>query len=202
MAGWILAAGREATSTINDVVPAGARTILLPDADAIFFAGDMLFISEADGAETEWLGRITQADMESISFTRPLAKSKNSGAKLWRAASSISAAEAAMPARRTRRSGVITERSVGGRFYSIRVAEPVETFTLELGGLTPASARVIVDWLDQAADGGLNPFALLGPAGELLSLRMSGEPVVRELARGDTAMLKVPLILVAEALYP
>lgn len=202
MAGWILAAGREAASTINDVVQAGAKTIALANANAIFSAGDLLFISEADGGETEWLGRITHSTSVSVSFSRPLNKSKNSGAKLWRAESSIAAAEAALPARRTRQNGVITERSIGGRFYSIRVAEPTETFTLELGGLTPASARAIVDWLDQVADGGLNALALLGPAGELIAVRMTGEPILRELARGDLAALKLPLILVAEAVYP
>lgn len=202
MAGWILAAGREAESVIADVVQAGATTIVLTGANSIFSAGDLLFISETDGGETEWLGRITQLTSVSVSFSRPLKKSKNSGAKLWRAGSSIAVAEAALPARRTRQSGVITERSLGGRFYSIRVAEPAETFTLELGGLTPASARAIMDWLDQIADGGLGALALLGPSGELMAVRMTGEPILRELARGDLATLKFPLILVGEEIYP
>lgn len=202
MAGWILAAGRQCETTLEDVVPAGATTIALADANAIFAAGDLLFASEADGGETEWLGRVAAVTEASVGFSRPLAKSKNSGAKLWRAASWVAAAGAAPPTRRTRSSGVVTERSLGGRFYAVRVAEPSETFALELGGLTPASARAVMDWIDAAADGGLNALALLGPAGELLAARLSGEPILRELGRGDAATLKLPFILVAEEIYP
>ncbi|MCE5228775.1 hypothetical protein LLG95_04165 [bacterium] len=201
MAGWILAAGRDAESVVADEAQAGATTIALVNADIIFTAGDLLFISESDGSETEWLGRVTQLTSMSIGFSRPLRSSKNTGAKLWRAASAIGASEAALPARRTRQSGVITERSLGGRFYAVRVAEPTETFTLELGGLTPAAARAITSWLDDA-DAGLNALALLGPSGELMSARMSGEPIVRETGRGDMSTIKLPLILVAEEIYP
>lgn len=197
MAGWILASGREAEQILGDVTPVGAATIAVAGADIIFAAGDLLFISEADGSETQWLGRVAYLSPVSISFSRPLRSSKNSGARLWRAASAIVVPENALPARRTRAGGVVVERSLGGRFYAIRVAEPSETFTLELGGLTPAETRAVIEWLDE-----LQPIALLGPAGDLAAARLSGEPVVRELDRAGRATLKLPFILMAEEVYP
>lgn len=202
MAGWILAAGRDAPQTLDDVTPAGAATIVLTGADIIFSPGDPLFISEADGTETQWLGRIVQLTPVSVSFSRPLKQSKNSGAKLWRARSAIAATEAAPPAKRTRHGGVVVERSLGGEFYAVRVSEPSETFTLELGGLTPAESGIVTAWLDAAASGGLEPIALIAPAGGLLCVRLSGEPIVRELDRAGRITLKLPFILVGEEIYP
>ncbi len=198
MAGWILATGREAEQELSQSAGAGATTLALAGADLLYAPGDLLFAGAG-----QWLGRATQATAAGVSFSRPLGEPLAAGARLWRAARWIEAPGAGQPpARRERSSGVLTERSVGGCFYAVRVAEPSETFTLELGGLTPAVERALVEWIGAALGGGLAPLALVEPGGGVLAVRLAGGALVRERGRGDRLTLRLPLILVAEGQYP
>jgi hypothetical protein len=205
MSGILFARGRLNETALGEVTAAGATSIALADADQLFSAGQALFIGEDDGGETQWLGKATAVDAASIAFSRPLAQSKNSGALLWAAQSVLDTpSQAATPIRRAIDGGVAVERTRGGQWLATQTAEPGETWTLTLEGLTPTAERAIVNWLGEQAGWGLQPITLIEPDGAMTVARPAtgeGRGVQRERQPGGRARLTLPLWIVAEGSY-
>jgi hypothetical protein len=205
MSGLLFARGRVNETALSEVTAAGATSIAVTDADQLFSTGDMLLISEADGGETQWLGKVTAVDAASVAFSRPPAQSKNTGALLWRAEFTLETpSEETPPQARTIDGGVATERTRDGQWLAVQVAEPGERWTLSLEGLTPATERAVVNWLAAQAGWGLHPFTLIRPDGSLLVARLNtgpGDGVRRDRRPGGRAKLTLPLWIVAEGAY-
>lgn len=201
MGGWILAQGKDAEQTIPEIIPAGAKQITLINADLIFSPGDLLFISESDGAETEFLGGATVVTPSTVDFALPLRASKNSGALLWRAARSFaSSGDETKPVRERVRTGVALERSTGGAAYAIRTAQPATLLDWELGGLTPARNAAFADWF-ASAGGGLDPFTLVSPARKITAVRLADEEYQRTIHESGAIALRLHLSIEAEGEY-
>ena len=202
MSGWIFARGREAEQTLSEIVAARVQTIALVDADLIFSVGDTLFISESDDSEAQWLGRVTAVTGSQVSFSRELASSKNTGAKLWRAADTIATpADTVHPEKRRLETGVATERSLGGTFYAMQVADPLWSERLRIDRLTPAAEEALREWLATETDWGLEAFTLIDPAGDLRVVRLGGEPVEQARDKGGRIEWTLPLVIVEEGSY-
>lgn len=199
---WILARGRAAETTLPDVTPAGARVIALSGAAASFAPPQPLFISETDGAETEWLGRVTQATTSSLAFSRPVRASKNSGARLWSPASMLEfPPDAAVPERRETHTGVAAERAAGGEFYAVQTAAPLTAFRLRFDDLAPATEDALLAWIAAQTLWGLSPFTLVTPEAALMSVRLAPEPVARERDARGRRTLTLPLLVEQEGAY-
>lgn len=202
MSGWVMARGRENEVNLSEVTAAGVKHISLPGADGFFSVGQFLMISEADGAESQWLGKVTAVDAAGVSFSQALDQSKNTGARLWRAASTLEiAGMGALQERRKLEGGVAVERSLGGDFLAVKVAEPLTTASLQIGGLTPRNERVLLEWLATQAGWGLNAFTLIGPTGEMTACRLSGEALSQEGGKGTRRSVGLPIVLVGEGIY-
>jgi hypothetical protein len=202
MSGWMLAKGRAGERVLTAVIPAGGKSIALAGADTIFALTQRLFISEADDSELQWLGRVTQVTSSAVSFSRTLKLAKSSGAKLWRAASVFDLPmDAPLPARRTTETGVVTQRSAGGEFYAIQVAEPRTTLRLVLNDLTPSSEDTLLAWLAEQTRWGLDPFTLLDSSGAPSVVRLAEGPIEQEREAGGRRRLTLPLTIVEEGAY-
>lgn len=202
MGGWTLAQGRQTEQTLGDVVAAGATQIALANANSIFSAGQLLFISEADGTETEFLGGVVQSTSSDVQFTLPLQKSKNSGAKLWRPSSSfVSGAAESLPMQRKVHTGVTLERSLGGVSYAIRTADPFASMELSLAELTPARELALVQWIQSATENGLNSFTLVSPTRAISAVRLQLDEYLRVAGAGGNSELKLTLLIEAEGEY-
>jgi hypothetical protein len=202
MAGWTFAQGKSAEQTLDDVTLAGATQIALAGADAIFAVGERLFTSEADGSEAEHLGRVTAVDSAAVDFSLPLKKSKDSGALIWRATTSIALyAEESAPPRRRIATGVDVARSLGGVVYAIRTAEPMTTLEWTLENLTPEREAALAAWLDAATQGGLAPFTAVDPARTLSAVQLWDGAFARLGERGGRRAMKFALLLLGEGEY-
>ena len=202
MAGWFFVRGRADEQTLSEVTAAGVKTIALTGADQIFSIGQPLLISEADGVETQWLGKATAVGPASVSFARPLESSKNSGAKLWRAQAVLETpAEVALPERRRLETGVVTEQVRGGDFYAVKVAEPRTEVRLGLRGLTRQTEQALFLWLGAHAEWGLQPFTLISPGGELIAVRLSGDPIEQEREAGGRRAMTLQAVIVGVGMY-
>ncbi|GEM_PF-4542879 len=202
MAGWILARGRQAEQTLPEVIPAGANTLTLPEADQIFSVGDLLFVSEADEAGTEFLGAAVSVSAEGLGFALAARASKNVGARLWRAEASFQThAEEALPLKATTSTGVAVERSLGGRVYAVRVAEPATTIDWGFEELTPERARALGDWIAAELEGGALAFTLIGPDRRLRAVRLAEGLVTETRARGGRHSARLRLLVEGEGIY-
>jgi hypothetical protein len=198
MPGWFLVQGKENEQTLGEIVAAGAREIALAGADLIFAPGDQLFISEADASETEFLGAATNVTSAEVEFALPLAKSKNTGALLWRSARAFAAsAEESLPLREAIHTGAIIERSLGGEIYAVRAREPHTLLQWGLDGLTPAREAEFRAWF-AAAGAGLDPFTLVSPARKLTAVRLADENYQRTTHPGGRISLRFSLAIDAE----
>lgn len=205
MNGWFFARGRVGTAALTDVTAAGARTAALPLANALFATGQTVFISEADGSETEWLGKVTSVSAGALGFSRPLIRSKNSGAILWRPEATVTApAGGAVPLRRVVQTGVSVELTRGGDWMAVQYAEMSAEMTLTLDALTPAAERELVAWLGEQTGWGLRPFTLAETDGTLTAVQLKTDathPIRRERDAKGVLSLTLPLVVVEEGGY-
>ena len=202
MSGWIFAKGRAAEQTLDEVTAAGARSIALAGANAIFAPHERLLISEADGSETQWLGQVTQTTSAAVVFSRPVKLSKNTGARLWRAGSIFEIpAEAALPALRSTSPGVVTERSAGGQYFALQVAEPQVRLKLVIDDLTSKVEDGLLAWLAGQAQWGLAAFSIIDPLGAPAVVRLTGEPLEQTRTAQDRRVLALHLTIVEEGAY-
>jgi hypothetical protein len=202
MNNWILARGRAAEQTLAEVTPAGARSLALAGAGSLFAPPQKLFISEADGRETEWLGRVTAATASALAFSHPLHASKNSGARLWRAASAIEfPPESARITRATTASGVTAETAADGTPYAIQTAQPRTLFQLYFEDLTPAAELNVTRWLAEQTRWGLDLFTLIQPDGRLFLTGLASDPVQLECDAKGRRRLSFGLTILLEGAY-
>jgi hypothetical protein len=205
MSGLIFAKGRAGQTALTEVALAGAMRIALAGASSTFAAGQALLASEADGTEVEWLGKATAVDAAGVTFSRPLARSKNTGALLWRAASILETpAEAMLPLQATVATGVAVERTLAGGWLAAQTAEPAVQAMATLDGLIPSRAQALLDWLAVQAGWGLWAFTLLGGGMEPTVVRLAGaddRAIKQEWRAGGRARLTLPLWIVQRGGY-
>lgn len=202
MNNWILARGRAAEATLPDVTPAGARAIVLAGAATSFAPPQPLFISEAGGAETEWLGRVTQSTPSAVAFSRPVRASKNSGARLWRPAAILEfPPETAFQERLAIHTGIAAERAAGGGFYAVQTAAPLTAFRLRFDDLAVTAEDAMLAWLAAQTQWGLVPFTLVSPEGALTVVRLAPEPIARERDAKGRRTLTLPLLVEQEGAF-
>lgn len=202
MNNWIFACGREAVQSLSDVTGAGARALALAGAAAVFAPPQKIFISESDGSEVEWLGKVTQATSSTLAFSRPLHLSKNSGALLWRPASSLELApEAILPERRILATGVTAETTPGGAVYAIRTAQPQTQLRLRLDDIAPATEDALIAWLAAQTNWGLDAFTLVEPAGAISIVRFTNDPILQERDAQGRRRVILTLLVVQEGGY-
>jgi len=204
MSGWILSQGREAEQILGGPAPAGANSLALSGANAVFAAGQRLLISEADGAEPQWLGKITQVTDAAVTFSRPLKLAKSSGARLWRASAALELPATSVDCqRRIVDTGVATSRSAGGNWYALQIAQPVIELTLTLGEITQKLQNAVAAWIQTTTQWGLIPFTLIDPTGTLMMVvRAGAQPLKQEQPADDNAGdLTLTLTLAEEGSY-
>lgn len=199
MGNIILAQGKEAEQTLAGSLAAGATQASVPSADTIFSLGELLFVSETDASEPEYLGAVNSVSATTVGFTFAVRAAKEAGAKLWRPATSLLCPGVrGVPTKRKSDPGVAVERSLGGTSYAVRVGEPRTTLELALESLTPVRESEVDAWIAGPLAGGLLPFSLISSARAISSVRLSGGEIVRTEEAGGRHSLRVPLILEAE----
>lgn len=202
MGGWTLAHGKDAEQTLGGAVAAGATQIALTGADTIFAVGELLFMSEADGTEAEFLGAVSAVSPTAVDFKLPVVEPKAAGAKLWRPQSSLAlSAEAHFPFQRKVSTGVEVERSLGGTVFAIQTAEPSETMIWTLDELTDEREATLADWLSEEIQGGLRAFTLVEPGRKIAAVRLAEGRFTRFAKAGGRRGLEAPLMVEGDGQY-
>ncbi len=193
---YLFTQGQLSEQIIGDSLFAGATNIPLSGASTHYQPGDLLFISESDGADLEYLGGVTASDASSVSFALPLRQNKNASAKLWKPANAfLLQAEPRKPIEREWDSGVAVERALGGPVYSVRIATPREIFDLELEAIARDRDAALIAWLDATTDFGLLDFILVAPDRETMKVRMAEPKIRRFLRPGDRREMRMRLMM-------
>lgn len=185
MSSLLFTRGLNAPQTLPGPVTSGDTTLALPNADAFFSPGELLFIGEADGSQAEFLGSVSAVDAASITFTLPVITARPAGASLFTPAESLrSTARLDPPLRRMIHTGVHAQRTLGGQVVSIRAGEPNSELELSLTGLTPDEEERLLDWIDSATDQARLPFTIVSASRRILALQVSNGAITRTATAG------------------
>lgn len=202
LGGWFFCRDRESQSLLDASMESGGHVIPLDDANLLFSVGDLVFISEADGSELEFLGGVREVDADSMECALPARTTKAAGAHFWKAMASIHvAAESAQPLARKIVSGVSLERALSGTHYAIRTAATRETLDLKLDGMTTQRERSLHEWLKVQTQGGLLPFTLVAPERRVLAVRFDAGALERAERDVTRASVRLPLVIESEGGY-
>ncbi len=202
MGGWTLTKGKTSEHTITSPSSAGARFFALVGANTFYSPGDLLFMSESDGSETEFLGAVVAATVTMLESTLPLLKAKSANAKIWKPTNHFGfSAEFSPPLTRKIGTGVTVTRTGGGGYSASRTTDRTDTMVLVWEGMAPGLDEDLTSWLESATNGGLDPFTLVFPSRKVEAVRLYDDGYSRVVRPGDRCDLRLPLIIEAEGEY-
>ncbi len=157
----VLANGRKSNTTVAAGASAGATSFTLVTA-AGFVVNDLVFCSEDDDSESEYLGIVKAKDGNTITTNLPLLANKSAGMKVWEPKQHARLSPMTGNPAITRDPGMSYNRLLNGETVVTKIADTVSRFRISYPKLeTPDFDSLITFW--EHADGaneGLSEFAL------------------------------------------
>ena len=154
----LFAVAKNLERALSHAETAGATDLHVP-SPSDFSVGAPIFVSEANGAEMEFLGRIRAIGDDTISVAFGLAADKSATAKIWTPSSAFPwEAVTSQPMERSFHEGIRVEQSVGGALWSVRTAEPLRTDRLRFREISRSHFAAFRSWLSAQVRGGLDDF--------------------------------------------
>jgi len=141
--------------------PASRGSFLVPVSNAsdYFEPGDLVFVSDADGGRTGFLGPAASVSSTEIQCLLALSCSRDPGALVWKPLESLLFPKKRKhPRERCHDTGVSVRRSIGGSLHLTRIREPVRTETLRFEGLRKREVEELLDWMEEVLGGGIERF--------------------------------------------
>ena len=158
----VFAKGVGAQGQLSQGAAQGDTVLRVAGADQAFSVGDLVFCSEADGTETEYLGPASAVGGASVTAAFALAAAKSAGAPVWRpAARMVWPVGRSAPLLRVYDSGVEVQRTVSGALYHTRLREPYREETLVFDNLPRAAFDAYSDWFINTLGDGAEAFTFV-----------------------------------------
>ena len=170
--------GKMNEQTLSGAVPAGSCRLPVTGAVGYFTAGDLIFVSDADGTLVEFLGPATVVLANEVRSLGAVAVGRSTGARIWKPEHFFQwTVERAMPVLRTHDTGVVARRSAGGVLYMTKVRETSICESLRFEDLRRSEAVQFTDWVEECLNSGLEKFTFCDGEGTaqisiLLSMRI------------------------------
>ncbi|HOE62385.1 MAG TPA: hypothetical protein PKW18_00870 [Candidatus Sumerlaeota bacterium] len=138
----------------------GAFRFSMQNASLYFAAGDLIFISDANGARVEFLGKATSALSSEVRCLYGLSYSRAAGAICWKPANAFCwKAPRLLPSAEREETGVIARRSVGGVLFLTKIKEATRSLSLTISAVRKNDASAFSHWVRDILRGGIEPFA-------------------------------------------
>lgn len=202
MAGALFALGRTNERDITSALSAGTNQIPITNADTYFATGDLVFVSEADASEVEFLGAATSVTTSQIVTTFAVAEAKATNGKAWKPQSKIAVSGTfGSPENRKLDRGLVVQRSLGGTPYAMDVGALVEHFDLKIAGLTPRELDGLLAWLDTTTGGGKIAFTIVHLDRSVEAVRLTGIPETVVRASGGRSSVQLPVLSEGHAIF-
>lgn len=151
--------GKMNEQTLSGSVSAGSCRLPVTGAIGYFTAGDLIFVSDADGTLVEFLGPATVVLANEVRTLGAVAMGRSTGARIWKPEHFFQwTVERAMPILRTHDTGIVARRSAGGVLYVTKVRETSISETLRFEDLRRSEAVQFTDWVEECLNGGLEKF--------------------------------------------
>lgn len=168
-----------------------------------FGIGQRTFVAESDGAELEYMGPVTMAgDPPWVETVLSLKQAKTVTATLWRAQTFFQwETVTSQPVQRAFHEGIVVERSVGGRLWSVRVADPLREDTLRFTGVSRPSFAAFQGWMAAATRGGLEEFTWVDEERQIARVRLVNCDLVQVENSPRTLAIDLKLAVLAEGEY-
>ena len=168
----VFARGKEQEQALSQAASAASNELYTANASTNFSIGDLIFASEADGSELEFLGPAIAVASTYLTTTLYLGEAKSATAVLWRAAAEfVWPVEPAFPLEKEHASGISTLRSLDGTVYSARLAEPRRTDRIS-SRIRWSDFEDLRQWIETNLTGGLDDFSYVDERGDVATARL------------------------------
>jgi hypothetical protein len=140
---------------------AGASSFVIPvtDASIYFSAGDLIYISDPDYSDVEFLGPVTSITGNEIQCLSALKKSRLAGSRVWKPENYIMwPRKRSVPKKRRIETGIQSRFSAGSHLFLTRIREKSVFENLRFQDLRLREIHLFSDWIDSVIDGGLEIF--------------------------------------------
>jgi hypothetical protein len=186
----------------SEAIGAGVREIPAADANAFFGEGERLFVSEPDGSEAEFLGRIQEIATDVITVELATQAAKGAGAKLWTPEAVFDwPVGDDVHSTRERQSGVEVVRSLGGAAYATRLRTACVSETVRFENLTDERFAALLDWIEQRSEDGLEEFTYVDVARVVRRVRLAVPSLEWHRNARDLTVADMGYFFLAESSY-
>lgn len=190
----LFAKGKTSERPLIALAARGAFRISVQNASSCFAAGDLIFISDADGARVEFLGRATSVLSSEVRCLYGLSFNRAAGALCWKPAFAFCwKTSRALPAAEREETGVKARRSAGGVLFLTKVKETSRSIALTIHALRKGEASAFSLWVRDVLRGGIEPFTFCEEYSPVRKVALLSSRIIQKEISPDRISLEMEL---------
>ena len=200
--GCVFAKGKTNERELSGASPPGSFALPVENASAYFDPGDLIFISDAEGAGVEFLGPATAVSESEVRCLLGLAGAYEAGDLCWKPTNFFLWKERrSLPARRILDTGVESRRSAGGVLYLTRISEAFFSEILRFEKVRMKKIAEFVVWVEEVLEGGVEKFSFCDEDRSVSVAALLSSEIVQDEKSPDAVALEMKLERVEEEKY-
>ena len=198
----VFAKGISNQRELSESSSAGSFILSVSNAKDYFNPGDLIFISDADGANLEFLGAATSVTTDKIQCLYALSLGRTTGALCWKPTHFLTwSRKRTMPLTRTLDTGVISRRSAGGVLYLSKVRESSHSELVRFENLRMKQVADFFSWLEEVINGGIEPFTFCDEDRQVSSVALVTTEIVQDETSSESIGLELELARIETGQY-
>jgi len=157
----IVCFGKTDEDTLTSPPSATATTLNFDNSGGDYAEGDLVFISESDDTEVEFMGDVISATAGGVVVRHPVQTDKSASAKIWKPTTYLWFTYGPGDSEQKEFDiGTTTEKSRGGQIYVTKLADTVEKLTLQFSEAITSDFYDYTQFIDSDRSGGIYSFSL------------------------------------------
>jgi len=184
--------------------PASQGSFILPveNASLYYSPGDLIFLSDADGANAEFQGPATSVSSMEIQSLSAVSKPREAGSLCWKPSHVLMwPQKRSSPIRRTQDTGVEARRSAGGVLYLTKIRETSCSEILRFDSLRLKEMADFTFFLEEALLGGIERFTFCDESGEVFLAALISSRILQNEASPNAIGIEMEIARIEEGRY-
>lgn len=198
----VFAKGKTGETNLSGAVSKGSFILPIEQAPLYFQAGDLCFISDADGSNAEFLGPVTSVSENEVQCVLAVSRNREQGAPCFKPLQFYWwPQKRAYPVHRILNTGVEPRRSAGGVLYLTKTRETSFTEIVTFENLRKKEIDEFLSFMDTVLLGGMERFTFCDEDGALGTFALLSSRITRKEKSPETISIEMELEEIGKSRY-
>jgi len=198
----IFAKGKTSERTLSAPASQGSFILSVENASLYYNPGDLVFLADADGSNTEFPGPVVSVSSTEIQCLSAVSKSRSTGSLCWKPLHSLLWPQKRFsPIRRIRDTGVEARRSTGGVLYMTKIRESSCSEILRFDSLRLKEIVDFTSFLEDVLLGGIERFTFCDESGEVFVASLVSSKILENETSPNAIGIEMEIARIEEGKY-